>query len=229
MISFQFVLNFSGKKFYALSQSWMSLKLLCFYFKGLPLFLFLKARLWKCSAGYTWVLGLEGQPSCVTKGALSLFPNPWGPFGGTVSALLPHLWEAEPCLAEPHGCTWVSQQSQGKWPKLLCPTHLQPLWLHSVVPALLAWFKASGWRKVCTAFPLHLLFRFSGLKPAEQHILCHSASPLWVSSFQQVSKAAASIHAGCLPVRRWMTPMADEWKVSCMFLKMPPQHKPFPT
>lgn len=77
MISFQFVLNFSGKKFYVLSQGWMCLKLLWFYFKGLPfllLLLFLKARLWKCSAGYTWVLGLEGQPSC-HQGCLVPVPN----------------------------------------------------------------------------------------------------------------------------------------------------------
>lgn len=41
-------------------------------------------------------------------------------------------------------------------------------------------------------YPLHLLFKLSGLKPAEQHILCHSAPPLWVSSLHQVSKAASS-------------------------------------
>lgn len=75
------------------------LKTLVFLFEGSTLILFLKARLWKCSAGYNWVLGLEGQPSCVTKGALSLFPAPWGLYGGTVSLLLPYLWEAEPCLA----------------------------------------------------------------------------------------------------------------------------------
>lgn len=103
MISFHFVLNFSGKK----SLSWMCSKLLCFYFKGLPFFFYLfifisegKALEVLCRIHLS--AGAGGQPSCVTKGALSLFPTPWGPYGTTVSAFLPHLWEAEPCLAEPH-------------------------------------------------------------------------------------------------------------------------------
>lgn len=154
----------------------MCSKLLCFYFKGFYFFLFVKARLWKCSAGDTWVLAqLCHQESFVSV------PNSMGT-----------LWDNSfSSFPTPLGgwATFHSIQSQGKWPKL-CSTYLQPVFLHLVVPALLAWLKASGWRRVCTAFPLHLLFTFSGLKPAEQLILCHPAPLLWFSSLQQVPKAA---------------------------------------
>lgn len=92
------------------------LKTPVFLFWGSTNFLFLKAGLWKCSAGYSW--GLEGRrPSCVTKGVSSLFPTPWGPYGGSVSPLLPQLCEAELCLAGPHALLeFHSTQRQGKWP-----------------------------------------------------------------------------------------------------------------
>lgn len=169
----------------------MCLKLLCFYFKGLPFFFFFisEGKTLEVLCRTHLSAGAAGAAQLCHRGGLVPVPS----YGGTVSPLLPQLWEAEPCLAEPHAVPeFHSSQSQGKWPKLLSLTHLQPLWLHPVVPALLAWVKASGRRKVCAAFPLHLLFRFSGLKTAEQHILCHPAPPLWVSSLQQVSKATTS-------------------------------------
>lgn len=60
---------------------------------------------------------------------------------------------------------------------------------------------------------------------------CWTAHPLPPSpSFVILLLATGpqSCHAGCLPGMGWMTPMADELKVSCMFLKMPLEHKPFP-
>lgn len=122
--------------------------------------------------------GTGGAAWLCHRGGRVPAPNPQGPWDrGTVAPFLPHLWEAEPCLAEPDAVLkFSSTQSQGKWPKLLCPPHLQPLWLHPVVPGLLAWFKASERGKVCTACTLRLLLVFSGLRAAEQHILSPPSS-----------------------------------------------------
>lgn len=48
---------------------------------------------------------------------------------------------------------------------------------HLLVPALLAWFKASERGEVCVACPLHLLLVFSGLRAAEQHIMSPPSPP----------------------------------------------------
>ena len=72
--------KFSGKKFYAPSQSWMCLKL---YFLRLCYFVsFLKARPWNCFAGDTCVLGLEGAGWLCHRGATLLLPGHGDPRTG---------------------------------------------------------------------------------------------------------------------------------------------------
>lgn len=114
-----------------------------------------------------------GQPGCVTEGAVSLLPTHGDPGAGGQLLLL----SLTPGKLSPALLTQMLYPSSAA-PKLrgggqnCCVPHtLQPLWLHPVVAALFARFKASERGKVCAACPLHLLWVFSGLRAAERCIL----------------------------------------------------------